>query len=104
MLREQVAEILDIFDKFGIPEDEQRRLFEHGLYFDFTYGDPDPNHINQHLTVFGVAILLKTCLDNNIRVNIHQLLNEPYMFRDEALVKQVAEAQHPRYRRISGLG
>ena len=91
MLREEIQEALDLFDEFKIPEEDQRRLFEEGLHFDFTYGDPDYGNINQHLNVFGVAMLLKTCRENKIRINIKQLLKEPWMFPDESLVKKVAE-------------
>ena len=40
MLRDELLEILEIFDAYNISEEDQRSLFEHGLHFDFTYGDP----------------------------------------------------------------
>lgn len=104
MLKEEILEILEIFDKYKIPEESQRKLFEHGLHFDFTYGDPDPTNKNQTLTVFGVGILLKTCLENNIRINVKQLLDAPYMFQDEELIQEVAKEQNRHYRRIKRLG
>ena len=94
MLKEEIAEIFDLFEYYKIPENEQRRLFERGLHFDFTYGDPDFNHINQHLNVFGVGILLKTCKERNIEIDVEELLDEPEMFPDEGLIKEVAELQN----------
>ena len=104
MLKDEILEILDLFDKYQISEDNQRKLFEKGLYFDFTYGDPDPMNKNQQLSIFGVGILLKTCLENNIRINIKQLLEEPWMFQDENLIKEVAKEQNRSYVRIKRLG
>ena len=104
MLKDEILEILDLFDKYQISEDNQRKLFEKGLYFDFTYGDPDPTNKNQHLNIFGIGILLKTCLENNIRININKLLNEPYMFKDEDLIKEVAIAQNRHNVKIRTLG
>ena len=49
MLKDEILEILDLLNKYNIPEESQRELFEEGLYFDFTYGDPDPTNKNQHL-------------------------------------------------------
>jgi hypothetical protein len=104
MLREEIQEALDLFDEFKIPEEDQRRLFEEGLHFDFTYGDPDYSHRNQQLNVFGVAILLKTCRENHIRINTKKLLREPYMFEDEDLIKDVAKEQERTHRRVKSLG
>ena len=61
MLNDDLNEILCIFNKFDISEEDQRRIFSKGIYFDFTYGDPDPNHRNKQLDVFGVWILLLKC-------------------------------------------
>ncbi len=94
MLRDELLEILEIFDAYNISEEDQRSLFEHGLHFDFTYGDPDYGNINQHLNVFGVAMLLKTCRENKIRINVKKLLREPWMFEDEELIKKIAQVQN----------
>ena len=104
MLKEEILEILELFEKYEIPEESQRKLFEKGLHFDFTYGDPDPTNKNQTLTVFGVGILLKTCLENNIRINIKKLIEEPYMFQEEGLIKEVAKEQKRSYPKIKRLG
>ena len=94
MLKDEIAEIFELFDYYKIPENEQRRLFERGLYFDFTYGDPDLDRRNQHLNVFGVGILLKTCQERGIDIDIEDLLDEPEQFKNEDLVSEVAQAQH----------
>ena len=94
-----------LFDYYKIPEERQRDIFENGIHFDFTYGDPDPTHRNSHLNVFGVGILLKTCKENKIRISIKQLLNEPWMFKDEELIRDVANMQNGHhYTRIRKLG
>ncbi len=104
MLKEELLEILELFNKYKISEEDQRKLFENGLYFDFTYGDPDPSNKNQRLNIFGIGMLLKTCYENNITINIKQLINEPYYFPYEDLVKQVAIAQRKSYTMVSMLG
>lgn len=94
MLREEILEVLDLFDKYQIPEEKQREIFENGLYFNYTWGDPDPKHINQHLNFYGVGILLKTCLENNIIIDVDMLLDSPYMFQNEELIKEIALLQN----------
>ena len=94
MLRDEIMEVLDLFDKYNISDENRRKLFSEGLYFDYTYGDPDPQGINQHLNFFGVGILLKTCLENDIKIDINQLLIQPYLFSDATLIKEIADAQN----------
>ena len=36
MLKDEILEILDLLNKYNIPEETQRELFKKGLYFDFT--------------------------------------------------------------------
>ncbi len=104
MLKDEILEVLELFEKYQIPEEQQRELFAHGLHFDFTYGDPDYNGRNQHLTVFGVGILLKTCLETKRRLNVKKLLKAPYMFQDENFIKEIADAQEPSHDTIRTLG
>ena len=104
MLKDEILEILELFDKYKISEKDQRRLFENGIYFDFTYGDPDPSNKNQHLNIFGIGMLLKTLEENHIRININKLINEPYNFPYEALVKEVSIAQKNSYLKVRRLG
>lgn len=94
MLRDEIEEILDLFDEYGISEIDQRSLFEKGLHFDFTYGDPDYGNPNPTLTIFGVGILLKTFKEHNMRIDIKKLLEQPYRFENEELVRAIANAQH----------
>ena len=104
MLKDEILEILDLLDKYNIPEERQRSLFEKGIHFDFTYGDPDYGNPNPTLTIFGIGILLKTCLENNIRINIKTLLNEPWAFEDEDLIREVAKVQNHGKSMIKTLG
>ena len=55
MLKDEILEILDLLDKYNIPEERQRSLFEKGIHFDFTYGDPDYGNPNPTLTIFGIG-------------------------------------------------
>ena len=55
MLKDEILEILDLLDKYNIPEERQRSLFEKGIHFDFTYGDPDYGNPNPTLTIFGIV-------------------------------------------------
>ena len=100
MLRDEIREVLELFDEYKISEDDQRKLFEEGLFFNFTYGDPDYQNRNQRLNVFGVAILLKTCRENNIRLNVKRLLKEPYMFQSEDLICDIASIQDQQYKYV----
>ena len=100
MLREEILEILDLFNKFKIPEKDQKRIFREGIYFDFTYGEIDLENKNQLLSAYGVGILLKTCLENKIHINIKQLLKEPWKFPYEDLVKRIAELEKPSYIKV----
>ena len=104
MLKEEILEILDLLNRYNIPEEKQRELFKNGLSFNFTYGDPDPTNKNQHLSIFGVGILLKTCLENNMQIDVKELINEPWAFQDQNLIKEVAMAQNHGKTRIKTLG
>lgn len=104
MLKDEILEILELFDKYKISEENGRRIFEKGIYFDFTYGDPDPRNRNQYLNVFGVGMLLKTCYENHIKININKLINEPYNFPYEDLVKEISMVQNKSYTRVRRLG
>jgi hypothetical protein len=97
MLKEEIAEIFDLFDYYNIPEDSQRGIFSRGVNFDFTYGDPDYNHINENLDVFGVGMLLKYCKENNINIDISEIIYTPILFKNKSLVKDVADAQRYKY-------
>ena len=39
-------------------------------------------------------MLLKTCRENKIRINVKKLLREPWMFEDEELIKKIAQVQN----------
>lgn len=94
MLKNEILEVLDLFEKYQISDERQRKIFNDGLYFDYTYGDPDFNHRNQHLNIFGVGMLLKLCLENNIDIDINELIETPYKFENEELIKEIALRQN----------
>ena len=48
-------------------------------------------------------MLLKTCRENHIKININKLINEPYNFQYEGIVKEVAIAQNSSYSKVRRL-
>lgn len=86
MLRDEVIEMLDIFDEYQIPEDNQRKIISNGVDFDFTYGDPDPHKRNKYLNAFQFAELLKTCKRMNIPLDVNHMLEKPYSLEYENLL------------------
>lgn len=89
MLRNEINDALVIFNEFGITEDRQRNLFNNGIHFDFTYGDPDPFHRNKKLGVLEFATLLKTCKYYGISIDANEIVDHPYDSSYEELVKMV---------------
>ena len=86
MLKDEILEVLDLFEKFQISDEKQREIFKNGLYFDYAYGDPSPK--NQHLNFFGVGILLKTCLENNIEIDVNQLIDTPALLPNHYCLRE----------------
>ena len=103
MIKDEILEILKIFDELQISEEMQRELFKNGLKFDFTYGDPDTNNINQHLNIFGVGMLLKTILAGHTEYNVKKLLEQPYSFPDEKLIKEISKLQDGKRSKVKTL-
>lgn len=95
MFKDDVMEVLNIFQEFRISGATQRKIFNEGLYFNYTWGDPDPNHINKHLDFFQVATLLRYLKHNNMKFNLNGLLKHPYNFEYPEIVKMVAGGQIP---------
>ena len=89
MLKEDIIEAVHIFDEFFLTEKRQRKVFNNGVYFDFTYGDPDPYHRKTRLGVLEFATFLKTCKFYRIEVDANYLVDHPYDVRYENLVKML---------------
>ena len=94
MLKEDIIEAVHIFDEFFLTEKRQRKVFNNGVYFDFTYGDPDPYHRNTRLGVLEFATFLKTCKFYGIEVDANYLVDHPYDTRYENLVKMVSASTY----------
>lgn len=87
MLKDEVIEMLEIFDEYQIPEDRQRSIILNGVDFNFTYGDPDPQRRNKYLDAFQLAELLKKCKKMNILIDVNQMLDKPYDLKYEKLLE-----------------
>lgn len=103
MLRDEILEALDIFDECGISEDDQRTLFKDGLYFNYTYGDPDYNHENRHLDALKVATLIKTLKAYKKKFEVNDMLYNSYKFCYGDLVREIADMDGSFYK-IKRLG
>ena len=83
-LKEELIEMIEIFDYFNIPEDEQRNLITSGLYFVFDY------HDTKKLDCFGAANFLKLCKNVDSEFDANQMIKDLRNRRDceyEPLVK-----------------
>ena len=91
MLKEEVLGILNVFDQSGISEENQRRLFQEGIYFNFTYGDPDPYNRNKRMNIFEFADFLKSCQQLDISVDANELVSKPSDVNNEKIVETVTD-------------
>ncbi len=103
MVRDEIIEVLDLLDYYKVSEEDKRRVFGSGLYFDFTYGDPDPKRRNRQLNIFGVGMLLKTLKEERKNISVNRIINNPSGFYDEELIRQIYEIQNG-YSRVRKLG
>ena len=85
-LRTEINETLDIFDSYQIPEERQRELITSGIHFTFTYGGPDPNHINRRFDCFKFARMLKFCQDAKYDLDVEAMLRSPWDDKYQKLV------------------
>ena len=90
MFKDEVIEAIHVFDEFLLTEERQRKVFNNGIYFDFTYGDPDPYNRNRRLGVLEFAMLLKTCKFYGIEIDANEIVDHPYNTKYENLVKMVS--------------
>ena len=103
MVRDEILEILDLLDNVGVSEENKRKIFSDGLFFDFTYGDPDPKHKNRHLNIFGIGMLIKTLKEERNRISINKIIDAPHTFYDDDLIRAISDIQSG-YSRIRKLG
>ncbi len=90
-LIDEVFEALEIFEYYNIPEQEQRDLFNQTIYFDFTYGDPDPGKQNRYVGVLQFAKLLQICKEINLVIDVNDVLKRPWAFEHSELVHYVTK-------------
>lgn len=90
-LKEEILEMLEIFELYQIPEDKQKELISKGgLDFDFTYGDPDPHNRNKSFNVFEVADILKVCNILSIPLDANHMIDYPFDTEYEELINGLA--------------
>lgn len=89
MIKEEVLGILNVFDQSGISEENQRRLLQEGIYFDFTYGEPDFYNRNKRMNVFEFADFLRACQQLDINVDANELVSKPSDASNEKIVETV---------------
>lgn len=104
MFKNEVLEAIDIFNEFSITKDRQRKIFNKGIYFDFTYGDPDPYNKNRKLGVLEIAMLLKICKFYNIQIDANNIIDHPYDFNYINIVDMVCEIKNNDKNKIKRLG
>ena len=93
MFRDDVMEVLDIFQEYHISAATQRQVFEKGLYFNYTWGDPDPYGQNKLLDFFQVGTLLAYLKHNNMKFNVKKLFELPYAFEYPEIVEMIADGR-----------
>ena len=75
--REEMVEMLDIFDYYGITEKKQRKVVTEGVDFNYTWGDIDYNHENKQYDCFKFARFLVFCKNNGYNLNANRFLDCP---------------------------
>lgn len=80
MPSDEIIETFDIFNLYQITEENQRLVFENGIYFDFTKGSLDPTKRNKRLTAFGFSKLLKMCHQMHIPIDANNIIEEPFKY------------------------
>ena len=90
-LKNKVMNALNVLDRYGVSESKQYEVLTKGVYFDFTYGDPDYGNQNRNLDVFKVVELLMTMERMGLNVNVQSVFYTPWSFEYPELVRQVAD-------------
>ena len=72
-LREELNEMLDVFESYGISEEKQRYIINEGVYFCFSYGT-DRAGIDRDFDCFKYARFLKFCKENGYDIDGDKLV------------------------------
>lgn len=80
MLRDELLEMIELFDLYNITEENQRRIIENGIYFDFTRGSIDLAKRNKRLTPLEFAKLLKMCATMHIPLDANDIIERPIQY------------------------
>ena len=89
-LKNELIEMVEIFDYYQIPEERQKNIITSGVYFEFNRND------YVRLDCFRLANLLKLCKGINSEFDANQMLYDLNNRRDnnyEALVKLFIEME-----------
>ena len=76
-LKNEINEMLEIFNIYEIPVETQRYIITHGVYFDFAYG-PDRSGINRNFDCFKFSRFLKFCINSNFKLNANEMIRKPW--------------------------
>ncbi len=74
-LREELNESLNVFDAFGIPEEQQRLIVLDGVYFWYSPGTTQFD-LDRHFNCFKFARFLKFCSETGVQINFEQFFKE----------------------------
>jgi len=92
-LKDKVINALNVLERYGVNENKQYEVLTKGLYFDFTYGDPDYGNVNRKLDVFQVVELLMTMEKMGLKVDVNAFFYSPWSFEYPELVRLVADGK-----------
>ena len=95
MFKDDVMEVLDIFQEYHVSAETQREVLLNGLYFNYTWGDPDPYGQNKFLNFFQVGTLLRYLKHNNMEFDVEKLFHLPYDFEYPEIVAMIADGRIP---------
>ena len=93
MLKDEVMKTFDLLKTHNVLEEEVEKIFYNGLYFDYTYGDPDYNHQNRRLNSLQVGELIEYLDKYNIECDLNQIIQYPYNFKYPELIKMIADSK-----------
>ena len=79
MLKNEVLEMLDLFNQFEITAENQWEIINNGIDFDFTFGGIDWQNRNKKLGAFEIVSILKECKERNISLDVNDMINNPWL-------------------------
>ena len=90
-LKEELDEMLNLFDYFKIPEKKQRDIIMNGVDFNYTWGDIDYNHHNRKFDCLKFTRFLKYCKESGVPFDMDNYLAEKFMYFVHEFDKQDKE-------------